>query len=497
MGISINEMVLEEKLTQLEQARGWSPRVVSRLESLIRTADDYDLFRINPIQYATDKNVDEQEAIDLFLYGAKFGLFELEWHLVCAFCGHVVESLSELSSLHSHYQCSFCQAENDVALDDYIQVVFTVSPQVRPIRYHQPEQLDIEDYYFRYHFAKGLQPFPNGMTIQQAVEWITRYMKYVEPNEQVVIETEITPGMLQAKDLLHRASLVFFLQKQQAEMEAIPIQLADGKFLAKDRSPVPQRVEQKIAKFQYDATDELESGKVRIEYTNQMDKRSPLWVMHYPAAFESFYVSFHPFLSGKRLLTTQTFRDLFRTETLGGDEGIAVKDITFLFTDLKGSTDLYDRIGDLNAFYLVRQHFNTLTNAISNSRGSIVKTIGDAVMATFMNPADAVQAALDMLRGLDEFNKTISQPLHLKIGIHGGASIAVTLNDRLDYFGQTVNMAARIQGLAGANEIYISHSAHSHPDVEHLLTDCDVTEEQAVLKGVSGKVDVCKITLRQ
>jgi class 3 adenylate cyclase len=71
----------------------------------------------------------------------------------------------------------------------------------------------------------------------------------------------------------------------------------------------------------------------------------------------------------------------------------------------------------------------------------------------------------------------------------------VTLNDRLDYFGQTVNVAARIQGLAGASEIYISHTAHSHPDVAHLLGNCQMTEEQAVLKGVSGKVNVCKITI--
>lgn len=495
MAIIINEAVLEDKLTQLEQARNWNPRVVSRLESAIRTADDYDLFRINPIQYATDRNMDEQEAIDLFLHGTKLGLFELEWHLVCAFCAHVVESLSELSSIHSHYKCSFCQAENDVALDDYIQIAFTISPQVRSIRFHQPEQLDIEEYYLKYHFAKGLQPFPNGMTQQQVGDLITRYMKYVEPNERVVVETEITPGMLQAKDLLHRASLVFFLQEHQADMEAIPIHLTDGKFHAAGRTPAPRTVEQTAATFQFGATDELESGKVQIEFTNMMDRRSPLWIMHYPADFESFYVSFNPFLSGKRLLTTQTFRDLFRTETLSVDEGIAVKDITFLFTDLKGSTDMYDRIGDLNAYYLVRQHFDTLITAITNNHGAIVKTIGDAVMATFLSSSDAVKAALDMLQGLDEFNETISVPLYLKIGIHSGPSIAVTLNERLDYFGQTVNIAARIQGLAGASEIYVSQLAQSHPGVAGLLTNCHVTREQVVLKGVSGKTDVYRISL--
>ena len=495
MTVSVNEVTLDDKLMQLEASRSWSPRIISRLETHIRTADDYDVFRINPFQYASDKNMDEQEAIDLFIYSTKFGLFEMEWHLVCAFCGYVVESLSELSKLHSHFVCDFCRAENDVAMDDYIQVTFTISPQVRTISYHQADWLSIEDYYFKYSFAKGVQPFPNGLTHRQVAEMITRHMQYVEPDEQITVETEITPGMLQAKDLSHRASLIFFLQEPQSDQEAIPIHLEDGHFVAADRQLKSVQVEQRFATFQYDQTDEIDSGKVRIDYANRMAERSPLWIVHYPAGFEATYMTFDPFLSGKRLLTTQTFRNLFRTDTLSVDEGIAVKDITFLFTDLKGSTDMYDRVGDMNAYYLVRQHFDTLITAITNNQGAIVKTIGDAVMATFMTPADAVKAALDMLQGLDDFNQQISQDLFLKIGIHRGPSIVVTLNDRLDYFGQTVNIAARIQGLAGASEIYISHDAHNTPEVETLLTHCKVTEEQAILKGVSGKVQVCKIML--
>src|SRR5215468_1334184 len=93
---ALNEAILDQKLTDLEQARQWSPRVVSKLETMIRSADDYTLFRVNPIQYATEKGMSENEAIDLFLYAAKFGLFEMEWHLICAYCGSVVESLREL-----------------------------------------------------------------------------------------------------------------------------------------------------------------------------------------------------------------------------------------------------------------------------------------------------------------------------------------------------------------------------------------------------------------
>ena len=121
---------------------------------------------------------------------------------------------------------------------------------------------------------------------------------------------------------------------------------------------------------------------------------------------------------------------------------------------------MYDRIGDLQAFALVRQHFESLTKVIGQNNGAIVKTIGDAVMATFLTPLDGVNAALAILREIDDFNSLRGSPdLVLKIGLHHGAAIAVTLNDRLDYFGQTVNIAARVQGLADEDEIYITKEA--------------------------------------
>jgi class 3 adenylate cyclase len=166
-----------------------------------------------------------------------------------------------------------------------------------------------------------------------------------------------------------------------------------------------------------------------------------------------------------------------------------------LFTDLKGSTAMYDAVGDPKAYFLVRQHFDTLGRVIAQHSGAIVKTIGDAVMATFMNPVDALNAALAMIQDMREFNRTISTPLHLKIGIHQGHSIVVTLNERLDYFGQTVNIAARVQGLADADEIYLTQEAYQSPGMSEVLKACDVVPQQVAVKGVSDKLNVYRLTL--
>jgi class 3 adenylate cyclase len=156
---------------------------------------------------------------------------------------------------------------------------------------------------------------------------------------------------------------------------------------------------------------------------------------------------------------TQTFRDFFRSEVIGATEGIAVLDVTLVFTDLKGSTALYERIGDLNAYIQVQRHFQHLLDATVRHHGAVTKTIGDAVMAAFSTSADAVRAALDMREAVDQLNQDRPQrDFILKIGVHRGASIAVTLNERLDYFGQTVNIAARVQNLADGDEICITVS---------------------------------------
>ena len=81
----------------------------------------------------------------------------------------------------------------------------------------------------------------------------------------------------------------------------------------------------------------------------------------------------------------------------------------------------------------------------------------------------------------------------LKVGVHRGASIAVTLNDRLDFFGQTVNIAARVQGLADADEIYVTEDVFRAPGVEPLMKEFHVSRREARLKGIERAVGVYRI----
>ncbi len=497
--IQTNDVILEQKLAELEAAHSWSPRVISKLETFIRTADDYSLFRVNPYTFAAEKGISEAEAIDLFLYSAKFGIFEMDWNVLCAFCPHVVESFQYLNKLHTHRTCQFCGSQEQAALDDYIQVTFTVLPQIRDNSYRYPESLSVEDFYYKFNFTKGLMP-PSGFTLEGIIALLHKDVRDIQPKETQTFEFDLPPGRFEIIDVPHNALLVFGVEDSEikdAPTQTTSINMANGKFSVLNRVVGPMEVASGPTVIQLEQFGRLQRGKHRFEIENQMDERARLWIIQYPLGFESYYQEYEPFLSGKKLLSTQTFRDLFRSEVIDTAEGIEVKDLSYLFTDLKGSTALYDRIGDAKAYYLVRQHFETLTQVIAAKSGAIVKTIGDAVMATFVNPADAVDAAITMIEKIDAFNKNISEELILKIGVHKGHSIAVAVNERLDYFGQSVNIASRIQGLADANEIYISGDVYAAAGVSDTLKSHLVMPEQVSVKGVSEKQQVYKIKVGQ
>src|SRR6202007_853766 len=152
------------------------------------------------------------------------------------------------------------------------------------------------------------------------------------------------------------------------------------------------------------------------------------------------------------------------------DQRLKITSLTFLFTDLKGSTALYERVGDLVAFDLVRAHFHALLEIIAAEKGAVVKTIGDAVMATFVQPDHALVAGLRLRAAMGQLTADGGKPdLIVKIGIHEGPCLAVMLNERQDYFGQTVNIAARVQSLSTSQEIHVTAPVIEAAEVATIL----------------------------
>ena len=472
----LDEKLTEEKMTELEKSRQWTPRVISRLEALLRLPDDFALYRVNPLSFAAEKGITDQEAVDLFLHATKLGIFRMNWLILCTSCGDVVESFGNLRAMHSHFRCSMCHADNEASLDDMIQITFTVSPALRDIPYNRPETLPIEDFFFKHHFSQDAV-MPDGSRAVDTMKLMAKVSAYLEPGEKKRFPLDLSKGALTGYDALNKTEFYIKIAGAGSAGKKLSFELTENGYSRPE--------------------GEVSEGKFELEFSNSTLKKGAVVLFYMPEGMGKTPAIFRPYLSGKRLLTSQTFRDLFRSETIFGNEGLAVKDIVILFTDLKSSTALYDQIGDLKAFSLVQQHFDRLGKVIQANSGSVVKTIGDAVMASFANPEDAVTAALRMLEEIESFNKEYgSRVLILKIGIHRGPLIVVTLNDKLDYFGQTVNLAARIQKLADSEEIFLSREVYSDAAVSGLLKGFDVIPQHVQLKGILEKVQVLKVAAK-
>ena len=474
----INESALDERLAVLEAARVWSPRVIAKLEGHIRSANDEALFRINPLTFAKEKNLTEDEVIDLYLHATSCGLFRMDWLLLCPKCSCVVESFGSLKSVHNRYHCHTCQIDYEAVLDDFIAVTFTVSPELREIAFHHPERLSAHDRFFKVGSTRDGR-LPDGTPFVDIQIATTRAAVDLPPGETTQIDVDVSEGTVIGATLEGRAAILYPIEGPPAT--------------------TPQHFHvvfgEKVRKHK---VRKIAPGAITFAVQNITSERGTFVLAVLPPGVEIGHVpvQYVPFLTGKRLLTTQTFRNLFRSEVIRASEGIGVRDITLLFTDLKGSTALYDEIGDLNAFALVQQHFDRLQEVTIRHGGAIVKTIGDAIMATFAEPEAAVKAAVGMLREIKGFHRgPPNQELLLKIGIHRGASIAVTLNDRLDYFGQTVNVAARVQALADANEIYLTQDIYETAGVVEFLRAAFTVEPQlAKLRGVHQDMQVFRVT---
>jgi class 3 adenylate cyclase len=448
---------------------------VAAIEAAVRDAPDRDLCRINVLAFAAKRGLDEERTIAAFLHASRLGLFELTWNVICPGCGGVLDAGTTLKTVNrDEYDCGLCAAGYKPTLDEMVEVTFTVSPRVRHIAAHNPDTLPEVEYYRQLFWSSGVD-LPE--TLGDTLAGFTIDSIELPPGEKAVLSVQLPSDFIIAFDPVTHGT-------QFIDVKGEPTRERQTLSMVFDRVATPV------------GTVEMRPGPLRLSLENRTDRRvlPGLWIAG--DALHHLLGKRRPFLTAKHLLTNQTFRNIYRTDTLDVDQRLKITSLTFLFTDLKGSTALYERVGDLVAYDLVRQHFKVLHDIVASEAGAVVKTIGDAVMATFSTPDRALAAALRMREEMTLFNaERQNEDLLLKIGIHEGPCLAVRLNDSQDYFGQTVNMAARVQGLASSRSIYVTKSVVDDPKSAEILQNSGLrpAEQKAALRGIADETTVYEI----
>lgn len=449
--------------------------VADAVECAIAEGSDRDLCRINALAFADRHKLDPEKTIAGFLHAASLGMFDISWNVLCPGCGGVLDTNASLRSvLKEEYVCALCASGYEATLDELVEVTFTVNPRLRRIAGHTPHELPINEYLRQMYWSSGVD-LPEDFDALM---------------EEMAVDTAEVPA---------GEKLVLSIQLPSAFIIVFEAVTHSVQFIDVKGEPTRERQSLSLAydrEHGHNQTLEMRPGPLRISFENRTDTRVIPVVFIAGDLLHDMLARRRPFLTAKRLLTNQTFRDLYRTDTLDVAQRLKITSLTFLFTDLRGSTELYERVGDLDAFDLVRSHFSVLHEIVAAEAGAVVKTIGDAVMATFPAPDRALAAALRMREAMRELNRTSGrEDLVLKIGVHEGPCIAVAMNERQDYFGQTVNIASRVQGLADSQAILTTGAVVDDPGAAELLRSRSLTpvERNASLRGIERQVRLYSI----
>jgi class 3 adenylate cyclase len=409
----------------------------ARLADLVLQGMAADLEPMRPKVLASDLGVSQRAATEACLAGVKAGLLGMEWGLLCPNCRGAKEGVATLAELPHGAHCSSCNIDYDRDFERNVELTFTPAAVVRPL-------------------PGGRFCVSGPMETQHVAVQLL-----LSPGERRTVTADLPPGSYRVRTLHPGGSVDVEYEGGQfpdLRITASGVEALD----AADRGSEPGSV-----------TFVNEAG---FELAALIEERT--WA--------------RTTLTAPEVISLQAFRDLFAEATLRPGDDAGVSQVALLFTDLRGSTELYERVGDSTAYNMVREHFTLLAAIVRNHDGAVVKTIGDAVMASFADPAQAVRAALAMQEGIRSSAQS-GRDLVLKVGVHAGPSVVVTLNDRLDYFGSTVNMAARLQGQSAGDDVVLSHAVANDPAVQEILANVPQRQETVALKGFAEPVGFVRL----
>jgi class 3 adenylate cyclase len=421
---------LDNAIARIDTSR-YGHGLGKRLAEWLLTAQELDLMRIRPLQLARLWGVPERHVVELCLEAVTDGLLESRWDLLCPRCRGAKLATHALDELPSGAHCPSCNISYDRDFSRNVELTFQPAPNIRRVVHGE-------------FCLFGPMTTPH---IQVQVS--------LDADSTEEIEARIEPGPYRARTLEAGPELHF----DYSGGDFPGLIFAEDEIRAAAASSPP--------------------GHIQLE--NRNPHRRTLIIESRNWASEA--------LTAHRATTLQAFRHLFSDSVLKGGDQVSISQVTLMFTDLKGSTALYEDVGDAPAYGLVREHFEFLASLVREHDGSVVKTIGDAVMAAFADPADGLRCAIAIQTQLGGFNSAHpTMPIAIKVGLHSGSTIAVTMNDRLDYFGGTVNIAARLQNESEAGEILLSSAVLDDPAVAGQLKDRTLVEDTQLLRGFEAPV---------
>ena len=423
-------------LTAKAVEAGADANLLRRFADYLVTAPEEEIARIRLKPVSRRLGIPLDALIRTALYSAHTGILTLSWDVTCPHCRGVRKSAETLGDVPAEETCEACDITFSTEDIANLEVVFHVNPEIR-----RAEKK----------FYCAAEPATKRHILVQ---------RRVVPGTSLNLDTSLVAGE-------YRVRLA-------GQKRYVPVSIGAGneRRVVITESNAPLKVaEHPIVVF---------PNRGAVERTLIIERRE----------------EDNDALRPAEVFSVQTFRDLFGKESLAPGLKIELGRQNILFTDIVGSTKLYLSRGDGEAFNSVRRHFQKTYEIVRAFNGAVVKTIGDSAMVAFADALQCLKAAIELQKSFNGNAETGN--VLLRISINSGPCLAVNLNSGVDYFGNTVNFAAKLQGLAGAREIAYSREFEQDPRIGAYLSQLGLTPVVRTFKPswTEQAYEICVVTIR-
>jgi adenylate cyclase len=431
-----------QRFRELETA-GVDAPTSQALEQLLTLGRDDEVARIRPFEWADFQSFDRRRSLAAMLHAVNAGILELRWALICPSCTVPADLVPTLDKIEPPGHCQFCDLNFDLDLDKAVEAVFVPHAGVRTL---DPKPFCIG--------GPGRTP----QVLSQKVLGLGEHHTLAAPKE-------------------HGRYRLFAKGGATCNIEVTSDGVSDATVYARNEAFEPTVLRLKP------------EGKIAVH-----NERGDAFHLKLEALVFATAAATAHFVS-----TLPEFRRHFSSQLLKTSTPLKVARVTLLFSDLTGSTALYSEVGDAEAFRFVDDHFDILKLRIEANQGTIIKTMGDAIMASFVDEQAAVRASSELLVAFNTLARTkpFGDRVGLKLGLFTGPCYVVTANERLDYFGQTANVAARLQGLAESGELIVQEQAFAdlEPETSRLFNVSTCFTQR--VKGVAEELKLVRLVLNR
>src|SRR2546428_6043500 len=195
---------------------------VTMLERMVHDAPDHALTKINALDLAAKEGIGEEQVIAALLNAVGLGIFEMSWNVMCPSCAGVISANKSLKTVErAQYSCAFCAAGYETTLDNLVEVTFTVSPRVRKIAAHSPDELSAAEYYRQIFWSSAID-LPADL--EKLLREVTLDSVDLPPGERAILSLQLPEGMLIVFDpVTHTAQFLDVRGEETSERQTLSL----------------------------------------------------------------------------------------------------------------------------------------------------------------------------------------------------------------------------------------------------------------------------------